>query len=141
MFGIQIVIIAWMLLSLFRISLNGPPSSARVATVEVKALAGSSSGRFTQFLPGSRTTETIISLSTHTYGERYSSASVADDLGRGLAYGCAKVAATARPTVGVVHLDLLGYSPAGTAALAVVAIAVAWHSGRTHVRTPYSRLF
>ncbi|CAE6480017.1 hypothetical protein ACGC1H_003371 [Rhizoctonia solani] len=63
----------------------------------------------------------------------------------GLAYGCANVSVTALPTVGMVHLASLGYSPAGTAALALapwivgaaVAIAASWHSDRTRMRSPY----
>ncbi|KAB5588416.1 transport protein [Ceratobasidium theobromae] len=63
----------------------------------------------------------------------------------GLAYGCANVAVTALPTVGMVHLASLGYTPAGTAALAIApwviaaitAIALSWHSDRTRMRTPY----
>ncbi|KDN39070.1 hypothetical protein RSAG8_09106, partial [Rhizoctonia solani AG-8 WAC10335] len=63
----------------------------------------------------------------------------------GLAYGCANVSVTALPTVGMVHLASLGYSPAGSAALAIapwvlaaiIAIAASWHSDRTRMRTPY----
>jgi hypothetical protein len=63
----------------------------------------------------------------------------------GLAYGCANVSVTALPTVGMVHLASLGYTPAGTAALAIapwviaaiVAIAASWHSDRTRMRSPY----
>ncbi|KAF8699487.1 Major Facilitator Superfamily, partial [Rhizoctonia solani] len=63
----------------------------------------------------------------------------------GLAYGCANVSVTALPTVGVAHLGSLGYTPAGTSALAIapwvvgaiVAITASWHSDRTRMRSPY----
>ncbi|CAE6353902.1 putative transporter C1002,16c OS=Schizosaccharomyces pombe (strain 972 / ATCC 24843) GN=SPAC1002.16c PE=3 SV=1 [Rhizoctonia solani AG-1 IB] len=63
----------------------------------------------------------------------------------GLAYGCANVSVTALPTVGVAHLASLGYTTAGTSALAIapwvigaiVAIAASWHSDRTRMRSPY----
>lgn len=63
----------------------------------------------------------------------------------GLAYGCANVSVTALPTVGMVHLGSLGYTPAGTSGLAIapwiigagVAIAMSWHSDRTRMRSPY----
>ncbi|KAF8596386.1 MFS general substrate transporter [Ceratobasidium sp. AG-I] len=63
----------------------------------------------------------------------------------GLAYGCANVTVTALPTVGMVHLAELGFTPAGTAGLAIapwfvgagVAIAAALHSDRTRMRAPY----
>ncbi|KAJ1303777.1 hypothetical protein OPQ81_008200 [Rhizoctonia solani] len=63
----------------------------------------------------------------------------------GLAYGCANVSVTALPTVGMVHLASLGYTPAGLAALAIApwavgaifAIVASWHSDRTRMRAPY----
>jgi hypothetical protein len=63
----------------------------------------------------------------------------------GLAYGCANVSVTALPTVGVAHLASLGYTTAGTSALAIapwvigaiVAVAGSWHSDRTRMRSPY----
>jgi MFS family permease len=63
----------------------------------------------------------------------------------GLAYGCANVAVTALPTVGMAKLAALGLTPAGTAGLAIapwlvgafIAIGASWHSDRTRTRSPY----
>ncbi|KAG8784570.1 hypothetical protein FRC12_018531 [Ceratobasidium sp. 428] len=63
----------------------------------------------------------------------------------GLAYGCVNVTVTALPTIGMVKIAGLGFTPAGSSGFALapwlvgatVAVVAAWHSDRTKMRSPY----